>query len=41
MSKLELYKYAITLAEKAFQDQGFKIEETPLPAAQVNFLAGR
>ena len=39
MNKLELNKYAITLAQKAFQDRGFKIEHTPMPAAQADFLA--
>lgn len=39
MNKHELNKYAITLAEKAFQDRGFKIEDSPLPAAQLDFLA--
>lgn len=39
MKKHKLYKYAISLAEKAFQDQGFKTEDAHLPAAQVDFLA--
>ncbi|WP_199241825.1 DUF6508 domain-containing protein [Desulfosporosinus sp. Sb-LF] len=38
MNKHELNKYAISLAEKSFQDRGFKIEDA-LPAAQVDFLA--
>jgi len=39
MNKHELNKYAITLAEKAFQERGFKIEDSPLSTGEVNFLA--
>ena len=39
MNKFELNKYAIALAEKAFQGRRYRIEESILPIGQVNFLA--
>lgn len=39
MSRIGLNKYAINLAEKSFEEQGFMIEKSPGPIGQVNFLA--
>ena len=39
MNKHDLNKYAISLAEKAFKELAYKIEESSLPKAQVDFLA--
>ena len=39
MNKIELNRYAITVFEKTFQENGFMIEESPLSIGQVNFLA--
>lgn len=39
MNKYELNRYAVTLVEKAFQEQGFIIEKSPAPVGQVNFHA--
>ena len=39
MKKIELNKYALDVAQKAFQKKGFNIEESPVSIGQVNFLA--
>ena len=39
MNKYELNRYAVTLMEKAFQEQGFIIEKSPASVGQVNFHA--
>lgn len=39
MTKKELNQYAIDIAMKAFKEKGYRIEDTSLPASQVNFLA--
>lgn len=39
MEKIELNKFALDVAQKAFQKKEFNIEESPMSIGQVNFLA--
>lgn len=39
MNKIALNKYAISLFEKSFELNGFKIQPSNLPIGQVNFIA--
>lgn len=39
MNKISLNKYAISLFEKVFELNGFKIQPSNLPIGQVNFIA--
>ena len=39
MNKFEFNKYAVSVAEKAFQAEGFRIQESPDPVSYVDFLA--